>query len=219
MEKKRILVILSGCGVKDGSEIQESVLTLLALDRAGAETLCAAPNIMSTLCVDHFRGTKTNETRNVLTESARIARGHIIPLSQVELDQIDGIILPGGLGAACNLSDFAYTQDQITIEPELQKLLLAAHQKGKPLGFICIAPVIAATLFGSEGIRYTLGNDQELAARFAKNGAEHINCPPSEAVTDEKLKIVTTPAFMLAESLAEAEPGITQLVNEVLKLA
>ena len=87
------------------------------------------------------------------------------------------------------------------------------------MGFICIAPVIAATLFGSEGIRYTLGNDQELAARFAKNGAEHINCPPSEAVTDEKLKIVTTPAFMLAESLAEAEPGITQLVNEVLKLA
>lgn len=217
--KKRVLIILSGCGVRDGSEIHEATLTLLALDRAGAEICCAAPDIPQTQCVDHYRGVSVREDRNVLTESARIARGKIIPLAQVDLSQIDAIILPGGMGAATNLCDFALTSGSVTVEPSVKKILLDAQAAGKPLGFICIAPVIAATLFGSMGVRYTIGTDQGIAARLASTGAVHVETTVTEAAVDPRLKIVSTPAYMLAGRISEVEAGVTALVRELLKMA
>ena len=217
--KKRVLVILSGCGVRDGSEIHEATLTLLALDRAGAEICCAAPDIPQTQCVDHFRGTAAKESRNVLTESARIARGKIVPLAQVDLSGIDAIILPGGLGAATNLCDFALTSGSVTVEPSVKEILLDAQAAGKPLGFICIAPVIAATLFGSMGVRYTIGRDQGIAARLASTGAVHVETAVTETAVDSRLKIVSTPAYMLAGRISEVEAGVSALVNDVLKMA
>lgn len=217
--KKRVLVILSGCGVRDGSEIHEATLTLLALDRAGAEICCAAPDIPQTQCVDHYRGVSVREDRNVLTESARIARGKIIPLAQVDLSQIDAIILPGGLGAATNLCDFALKSGNVTVEPSVKNILLDAQAAGKPLGFICIAPVIAATLFGSMGVCYTIGTDQGIAARLASTGAVHVETTVTEAAVDPRLKIVSTPAYMLAGRISEVEAGVTALVRELLKMA
>lgn len=217
--KKRVLVILSGCGVRDGSEIHEATLTLLALDRAGAEICCAAPDIPQTQCVDHYRGVSVREDRNVLTESARIARGKIVPLAQVDLSQIDAIILPGGMGAATNLCDFALTSGSVTVEPSVKNILLDAQAAGKPLGFICIAPVIAATLFGSMGVRYTIGTDQGIAARLASTGAVHVETTVTEAAVDPRLKIVSTPAYMLAGRISEVEAGVTALVRELLKMA
>lgn len=216
--KKKVLVVLAGCGVRDGSEIHESVVTLLALDRAGADVVCAAPNIVSAQCVDHFRGTVNQERRNVLAESARIARGQIIPLGQVKLEEIDAVVIPGGLGVATNLSNFNTAKEAATVEPTLKNLLLAAHAAGKPLGFLCLAPILAAILFGAQGLRYTLGDDEELAATLSRFGAQHVKCAATGAVTDTKLKIVTTPAYMLAERLSELEAGVTQLVSELLKL-
>ena len=217
--KKRVLVILSGCGVRDGSEIHEATLTLLALDRAGAEICCAAPDIPQTQCMDHFRGTAAKESRNVLTESARIARGKIVPLTQVDLSQIDAVILPGGMGAATNLCDFALTLGSVTVEPSVKKILLDAQAAGKPLGFICIAPVIAATLFGSMGVRYTIGRDQGIAARLASTGAVHVETAVTETAVDPRLKIVSTPAYMLAGRISEVEAGVSALVRDVLKMA
>lgn len=217
--KKKVLVVLAGCGVRDGSEIQESVVTLLALDRAGVEAVCAAPNITSSQCVDHFRGTVTQESRNVLTESARIARGEIVPLGQIKPAEIDAVVLPGGLGVATNLSNFHTAKEEATVEPTLKNLLLTVQAAGKPLGFLCLAPVIAAILFGAQGLRYTIGDDEELVAKLARYGAQHVNCAATDAVTDAKLKIVTTPAFMLAERLSELETGVDKLVSELLKLA
>lgn len=219
MEKKRVLVVLSGCGVRDGSEVQESVVTLLALDRAGAKVTCAAPDILSFQCIDHYRGVPVRETRNVLSEAARIARGEITPLAKVSVKDIDAIIIPGGLGAVTNLCNFANTQREVIVEPTLKKLLLDAQSAGKPLGFICIAPVIAATLFGDKGIRYTLGGVMDVAERLTPTGAVHVDCKPEEAVVDEQLKIVSTPAYMTAEHLAQIESGITKLVEAVLRLA
>jgi enhancing lycopene biosynthesis protein 2 len=217
---KTVAVILSGCGVYDGSEIQETVLTLLALDRAKARVVCAAPDIDQSQVVNHRNGAvMAGEKRNVLVEASRIVRGEIIPLSEVQLRSVDAVILPGGFGAAKNLSNFATTGTGLTVNPELAQFLKEAHKAGKALGFICISPVIAARLFGSEKVELTIGNDPETAAAITAMGAVHVNCTVHNAVVDRRLKVVTTPAYMLAECMTEAEAGINKLVEAVLELA
>lgn len=218
---KKVLVILSGCGFQDGTEIHEAVSTLLAIDMAGATAVCAAPDMPSTQCVDHYRKKRISETRNALVEAARIARGKIIPLSQVQLNDIDAIVLPGGMGAASTLCDFALTANKVTIEPTLKQLLTEAHNADKPLGFICIAPVIAATLFGSQGVKYTIGAGSDIGQmiiRLSQNGAVHIPCQATDIVVDEKLKIVSTPAYMLAQRVSEVAEGVRKLVDKLLDL-
>lgn len=217
---KTVAVILSGCGVYDGSEIQETVLTLLALDRAKARVICAAPDIDQSQVVNHRNGSvMTGEKRNVLVEASRIVRGEIIPLSEVQLRSVDAVILPGGFGAAKNLSNFATSGTNLTVNPELAQFLRDAHKAGKALGFICISPVIAARLFGGEKVELTIGNDPETAAAMGAMGAVHVNCTVHNAVVDRRLKIATTPAYMLAERMTEAEAGINKLVEAVLELA
>lgn len=216
---KKVAVILSGCGVFDGSEIHESVLVLLALDRANAKAICAAPDIDQYQVVNHLTRQPTqNERRNVLVESARIARGNIIPLAQLKVSEIDAVILPGGLGAAQNLSNFALTKDQFDVHPEVARVLQEAHLAGKPLGFVCIAPAIAARLFGAKQVELTIGNDAATAARLQNLGAKHINCTVHNVVVDRRLKIVTTPAYMLANRISEVEAGVTKLVQAVLEM-
>lgn len=217
---KKVAVILSGCGVFDGAEIHESVLTLLALDRAQAEILCAAPDIPQMHVVNHLTGKPApGESRNVLVESARIARGAIRPLSSISVRDFDAVILPGGFGAAKNLSHFSVAGEKADVDPEVARVLREARQAGKPIGLICIAPAIAALLFGPEKVELTIGDDPGTAATLKKTGARHVNCSVHEVVVDRRLKIVTTPAYMLATRITEAEAGINKLVRAVLELA
>lgn len=217
---KKVAVILSGCGVFDGAEIHESVLTLLALDRANAQILCAAPDVPQHHVVNHLtREPVPGETRNVLVESARIARGNIIPLCELQVEEVDAIILPGGFGAAKNLCDFALTGKDFTVHPEVATVLEAAHRAGKPIGFVCIAPAIGARLFGREAVEFTIGSDAPTAAALEAGGGRHVNCNVRNVVIDRRLKVVTTPAYMLAGRITEAEAGINKLVQAVLEMA
>ena len=217
---KRVAVILSGCGVFDGAEIHESVLVLLALDRANAQIVCAAPDMPQKRVVNHLtKQPAAGENRNVLVESARIARGKICPLDQLKLNEIDAIILPGGFGAATNLCDFGLVGDQFDVHPEVAKVLQEAHRASKPIGFVCIAPAVAAKLFGPEKVEFTIGNDANTAKTLQSSGAQHVNCAVHNIVVDRRLKIVTTPAYMLASRITEAEAGINKLVQAVLEMA
>ena len=218
---KRVAVILSGCGVFDGTEIHEAVLTLLALDRANARILCAAPDVPQHHVINHYtQEPSPGETRNVLVESARIARGDIRPLSDLRVEEVDAAIVPGGFGAAKNLCTFALSGPNFEVHAEVADFLKAVHQAGKPLGFVCIAPAIAAKLFGAEEVEFTVGNDPQTAQNLeAAGGGRHVNCTVHNAVVDARRKIVTTPAYMLAQRITEAEAGINKLVQAVLEMA
>jgi enhancing lycopene biosynthesis protein 2 len=216
----RVAVILSGCGVYDGTEIHEAVLTLLALDRAGAQCQCFAPNKNQTQVVNHLTKQPVPETRNVLVESARIARGNIKDVSTASAEEFDAVVLPGGFGAAKNLSNFAEKGADCELEAGVRKFLVAMHQAGKPIGAICISPVLLAKAFGKNGSpKITVGKDPETANHIESMGAEHISCPVDDFVIDPEHKIVTTPAYMLAHCIREAASGIDRLVAEVLRLA
>ena len=215
---QRIGVVLSGCGVQDGSEIHEATLTLLALDRAGAAAVCLAPDKPQADVVNHVNGAAARETRYVLAEAARIARGKIQSLADARAEELDGVILPGGFGAAKNLCDFAGRGAQCQVDPALERLLRAVHGRGKPIGAICIAPAILARVFGAEHPVLTIGDDHATASQLEAMGAVHRNAAVGEIVVDERLKLVTTPAYMLARRISEAAAGIDQLVAAVLQL-
>lgn len=217
---KKVAVILSGCGVYDGAEIHESVLTLLALDRAGVEIVCAAPDAEQLHVVNHLTGESIPaEKRFVLIESARIARGKIKAVRKLDVADLDAVILPGGFGAAKNISTFAVKGEQATVNKEVAEFLITAQEAGKPIGFACIAPAIAAQLFGSQGVQFTIGTDAATGHALEKWGGKHVSCPVDDVVVDHKLKIVSTPAYMLAERITEAEAGINKMVAEVLGMA
>lgn len=215
---KKIGVVLSGCGVYDGSEIHEAVLTLLALSRQGAEAICFAPDKSQADVINHLNGEPMAETRNVLIEAARIARGAVQPLSQADASTLDALIVPGGFGAAKNLSTFASEGAECQVDPDLKRLALALHAAGKPLGFICIAPAMLPRIFDFP-LRLTIGTDIDTAEIVEDMGGEHVPCPVDDIVVDEDNKIVTTPAYMLAQSIAEAATGIDKLVDRVLVLS
>ena len=218
----RVAVCLSGCGVFDGSEIHEAVLTLLALDQAGAQAVCCAPNVDQAAVVNHLtREPASSERRNVLTESARIARGAIVDLASVKAGDIDALIFPGGYGAATNLSTFAKDGPECQVNPEVERLVGEMLAAGKPIGAICIAPAMLARITGrrAPGSRLTIGNERETAAAIERMGAVHVECACDSFVVDEKNKIVSTPAYMLGKGPASGFEGIRKLVNEVLRLA
>lgn len=218
----RVAVCLSGCGVFDGSEIHEAVLTLLALDQAGAEILCCAPNVDQAAVMDHLsKKPAAGTSRNVLVESARIARGNIADLAQVKASQIDALIFPGGFGAAKNLSDFADKGADCAVHPEVERLAGEMLDAGKPIGAICIAPAMLARIVGLRGMhpKMTIGNDRQTAAAMEKMGVHHADCPCESFVADEAHKIVTTPAYMLGKGPAMVFEGIRKLVGEILRLA
>ncbi len=216
--KKKIGVVLSGCGVYDGSEIHEAVLTLLAIDRNGAEALCMAPD-MDLAEIDHLSGQPTGASRNVLVESARIARGKISDIAGVKAVDLDAIIFPGGFGAAKNLCDFAMKGADASVNPEVARLLKEMAAAKKPIGAICIAPALIARVLGKEyAPQVTIGNDAGTAAAINSTGSLHVNCPVRELVIDKKNRIVTTPAYMLAGCISEAADGIEKAVKAVIEM-
>ncbi|WP_074011804.1 isoprenoid biosynthesis glyoxalase ElbB [Candidatus Sodalis sp. SoCistrobi] len=213
---KRIGIVLSGCGVNDGSEIQEAVLTLLAIDRAGADAVCFAPDKPQLQVVNHLSGEQTDERRNVLVEAARIARGQIQPLSAANADDLDGLIVPGGYGVAKNLSNLAQTGADCEVDAELARLVQALHLQRKPLGFICIAPALLPKILAVP-LRLTLGTDVDAAEMVDAMGAIHVTCPVDDIVIDGDNNIITTPAYMQETSIAEVAKGIDKLVARVLE--
>ncbi|MDC0725955.1 isoprenoid biosynthesis glyoxalase ElbB [Phytobacter diazotrophicus] len=214
---KKIGVVLSGSGVYDGSEIHEAVITLLAIAREGAEAVCFAPDKPQTDVINHLTGEPMGESRNVLIEAARIARGAILPIAQASINDLDALIVPGGFGAAKNLSSFASLGSESVVDPDLKRLALEMHQAGKPLGFMCIAPAMLPKIFDFP-LRLTIGTDIDTAEVLEDMGAEHVPCPVDDIVVDEDNKVVTTPAYMLAQNIAEAAAGIEKLVSRVLVL-
>jgi enhancing lycopene biosynthesis protein 2 len=215
----RVGVVLSGCGVYDGAEIHEATLTLFFLDRAGTEIICMAPNVDQMDVVNHIKGEATGEKRNVLVEASRIARGVIKDIKDVKAGDIDALVFPGGFGAAKNLCNFAVKGADCTVNPGVEKLIKEMHSAKKPIGFICIAPVIAAKVLGSFNPQLTIGNDKGTAEAIEKMGGKHVVSPVENAVVDQKNKIVTTPAYMLGPNISKVALGIEKVINEVLKLA
>ncbi|MGB5829098.1 MAG: isoprenoid biosynthesis glyoxalase ElbB [Pseudomonas mandelii] len=214
---KKIAVILSGCGVYDGAEIHESVITLLRLDQRGAEVQCFAPNISQLHVINHLTGDEMPESRNVLMESARIARGNIKDIREASVEDFDALIVPGGFGAAKNLSNFAIEGAGCTVQPDVLALTEAFAEAGKPVGLMCISPALAAKIYGP-GVTCTIGNDADTATAMNKMGATHQDCAVSDIVEDKARKLVCTPAYMLAQSISEAASGINKLVDRVLEL-
>ncbi|KYQ98240.1 isoprenoid biosynthesis protein [Serratia plymuthica] len=214
---KNVGVVLSGCGVYDGAEIHEAVLTLLALDRARAQAVCFAPDKSQLHVINHLTGDEVPEERNVLVESARIARGKIRPLSQADAGQLDALIVPGGFGAAKNLSSFASEGAECWIDKDLAKLTQQMYKANKPIGFMCIAPALLPKLLDQQ-VRLTIGNDPDLGEVIDAMGGEPVICPVDDIVVDIENKVVTTPAYMLAKSIGEAADGIDKLVSRVLDL-
>ena len=218
MTHKKVAVILSGCGVYDGAEIHESVITLLRLDQRGALVQCFAPNVAQLHVINHLTGEEMPESRNVLVESARIVRGDIKDIREAKVEDFDALIVPGGFGAAKNLSSFATEGSACSVQADVLALAEAFAEAGKPVGLMCISPAIAAKIYGP-GVICTIGKDPETAAAVTKMGATHQECEVTDIVEDKARKLVSTPAYMLAKSISEAASGINKMVDRVLELA
>jgi len=218
----KVGVVLSGCGVYDGAEIHEAVITLLALDRAGAAIMCMAPDIDQMHVINHLTGEEAaGETRNVRVESARIARGDTADIAEVTAADFDALVFPGGFGAAKNLSDFAVKGTDCIVNPQVARLVGETHKAGKPIGFICIAPAVAAKIFsdaGIKGVKLTIGTDKGTAGAINSLGQTHVDSDVHDCVVDEENKVVTTAAYMLAGGIGEAADGIEKLVAKLLEL-
>lgn len=216
---KKIAVLLSGCGVFDGTEIHEAVLTLLAITQAGATYQCFAPDITQMHVVNHLTGEVNNdESRNVLVESARIARGEVLNANTLEVSQFDALVIPGGFGAAKNLSNFATTGSHCHIQPIVENFIREFALAHKPVGFVCVSPVMIPNIYG-KGAVGTIGTDSDTAHAFNEMGGKHKDTQVEDIVVDEANKIVSTPAYMLATSILEAHIGIEKLVTKVLEMA
>lgn len=217
----RVGVVLSGCGVFDGAEIHESVITLLALERAGAEVICMAPNVDQLHVINHLTGKESEETRNVLVESARIARGEIRDVAEVRADELDAIMFPGGFGAAKNLCDFAVKGGDATVNPDVARLTKEMMAAKKPVAAVCIAPALLAAICRDAGIKsqVTIGTDEATAGGVEAMGGKHLDCPVDEFRVDEENRLITSPAYMLAGNITEAAVGIERTVAELMRLA
>jgi enhancing lycopene biosynthesis protein 2 len=216
---KNIGVLLSGCGVYDGAEIHESVITLLALDRNGAGTVCMAPDIDQHHVVNHLTGQPTEEKRNVLAESARIARGEIMDIKHVRTADLDGLIIPGGFGAAKNLSDFAIKGKEADVHPEVRRVIIEMADAKKPIGAMCISPTVLAKVLEDRHPQVTIGNDLGTAEAIESMGGRHTVCEAAAIHVDSENRLVTTPAYMLGSSIGKVAEGIEKLVEKVLAMA
>ncbi len=214
----KVAVILSGAGVFDGSEIYETVITLLHLDQQGADVQCFAPDVPQMHVINHLTGEEMNESRNVLVEAARICRGEIKSLQHANVADFDALIIPGGFGAAKNLSDFAVKGSDACVQKDVLDFCHGMFNARKPVGLVCIAPAMAPLIFGDK-VHYTIGNDVDTANTIEAIGGYHNNCSVGEIIIDEDYKLVTTPAYMLASSISEAAAGINKLVDKILQLA
>lgn len=216
---KKIAVVLSGCGVYDGAEIYEATLVQLRLDEAGIPFQCMAPNREQMHVVNHLTGEADTGNRNILEESARLCRGEIVDLGTANANDYAAAIFPGGFGAAKNLCNYAVAPDarEFRVSAEVARFVKAMQAQKKPVGMICIAPVMIPALYG-DGAICTVGNDDDPAAKAIRGmGGVHKACAVDDIVIDEANNVITTPAYMLATRISEASAGITKLVNAIIK--
>jgi enhancing lycopene biosynthesis protein 2 len=214
--KKSIAVILSGCGNQDGAEIHEATLTLWAIHKNGAEYQCYAPDIPQHHVLNHLTGKEMNEQRNVLIESARIARGKVLDLADFQASAHDALVIPGGLGAAKNLSTYAFDGPDCTVNEDVEKAILAMAGQKMPIGALCIAPAILAKVL--DRVEVTIGQDPTTASNIETMGARHTTTMQGEITVDTEHKVVTTPCYMLNSRVDQIGEGADRLVQEVLKL-
>jgi len=212
----RFAVILAGCGNKDGAEIHESVLTLLSIDRAGHQYQCFAPDVPQARVLNFLTNAEMKEERNVLLESARIARSKIKSLSDFKYDDFDILVLPGGSGVAYNLCTFATDGDKMKVLPQVEAAVRAMHASGRPIGALCISPVIIAHVF--KKVQVTFGKDEKINAIFQPSGVKAVNTDARSIVIDEANKIVTTPCYMLDARISEVSEGIDKLIQQLIKM-
>ena len=216
MEKKNIAVILAGCGHQDAAEIHEATLTLLAIHKHGAEFQCYAPDINQHHVLNHITGQEMKEQRNVLIESARIARGKIAALATFSVEAADALVIPGGFGAAKNLCSYAFDGPKCTVNPDVARAVKSMHAAGKPIGALCIAPVILAKVLGD--VELTIGQDAGTAENLAAMGAKHLPTGPGEIAIDKKNKIVSTPCYMLPSRIDQVAEGADKLIAAILAM-
>lgn len=212
---KKFAVILAGCGSLDGAEIHESVMTLLAIDKLGASYKIFAPDINQHHVMNHYKKRPMDETRNILVEAARIARCDIQPLSEFRASDFDALVLPGGFGVAKNLCTYAFDGAGMKVNPEVEAALRAVKDQGKPIGALCIAPVILAKVFGN--VTLTIGKDETTEKHIESMGAKNIRTGHGDVVVDEKNKLFTTPCYMLDARISHIAEGAENLIREMLK--
>lgn len=217
---KRVAVLLSGCGFKDGTEIHEATCALLALDQAGCEVVGVAPTTNQTQVVNHLDGNTTDETRNIMTEAARIMRGNIQSTDDIKPSDFDALIIPGGFGAVVNLCNYGKVGRKCEIDNDVKDLIMGFMNAGLPIGAICIAPVVVARALEGTGncVNLTIGNDSKIAADIEAMGAKHVKCAVGDVVVDRQNKVVSTPAYMLGKWIGEVNEGVVKLVTEVVGL-
>ena len=214
---KKIAVVLAGNGVFDGAEIHEATLTLLSIANNGAEYQCFAPDINQAHVINHITGEEMPETRNVLIEAARIARGNIKPLTEYKAADFDAIIFPGGFGVAKNLCTFAFDGADCSVNPEVEAAIRNTVVAEKPIGALCISPALIAKVLGN--VEVTIGEDAGTADAIETMGATHIKTTHGEIVVDEKYKVITTPCYMLDATITQIATGAENAVKKLLELA
>ncbi len=212
---KKVALVLSGCGVYDGSEIHETTLAMLALSKNGVEYQCFAPNKKQHHVINHLTGEEMTEERNVLVESARIARGNIKPLSELKAENYDAVLLPGGYGAAKNLSNYAFMGENYSIDAQVAEVLMDFHKNKKPIAALCIAPVVVAKILKA---KLTIGNDKTTAMHIEAQGACHVEKGFDEVLVDTENKVVTNPCYMLADSIYKVSLGADATVTALIEL-
>ena len=214
----KVAVLLNGCGHRDGSEVREAVLSLLALEKWGAQAHCIAPLRSQAKVVDHVTGEELAADRSMLSEAARIARGAITALSEASSEDYDGLLIPGGFGAAMNLCDYATAGQSMVVDPLVSQWIKDFYQMTKPVGAICISPILLARVLGN-GVKLTVGNDPKVAAAIKSWGAEHVSCVVDDCVVDIQKKVVSTPAYMYGDALLpQIWQGIDKMVQAFVKL-
>lgn len=214
---KNIAVVLAGNGVFDGAEIHEATLTLLAIAQQEASYQCFAPDVEQAHVVNHITGEEMQETRNVLIEAARIARGNIKALSEYQAEEFDAIVFPGGFGAAKNLCTFAFEGPDCKVNKDVERAILCTVEAGKPLGALCISPALFAKVLGN--VQLTIGQDQGTADAIESMGASHVKTTHGEIVVDEKLKVVSTPCYMLDAGIDQIAEGASKVIAKILELS
>ena len=215
MNTKKFAVVLAGSGVFDGAEIHEATMTLYAIAKNNAEYQIFAPDVNQHHVINHITGEEMNETRNVLIEAARIARGKIKPLSDFNADEFDAIVFPGGFGVAKNLSDFAFKGAECSVNKQVETAILEMHKQKKPIGALCISPVIIAKVL--KGVNVTIGQDADTATQIEQMGSNHSKTNHGEVVVDEANHVFTTPCYMLNATIVNIADGAMNVVSKMLE--
>lgn len=216
MNTKKIAVVLSGCGVMDGSEIHEAVTAMLAIEQQGASYHCFAPEGEQAVVINHLTKQPSDEQRRMPVEAARIARGDISSLKSFRVEDYDAVLFPGGMGAVLNLCTFARDGEDCLVHPEVERVVREMHAAGKPIVALCIAPVLIARIL--KGVTVTIGSDPETALALKSMGAQHQVCSAAQVCIDEKNKIITTPCYMLDKNLKDVAQSTANAVRDLMSM-